>query len=331
MDWRLLVRVVVDGQDMSSRFRPMLSALSITDSVGLESDELRIDLALGGLGGRMPFPRSGASIEVWLGAGLSAVRMGSYIADAFEASGPPDLMSISAKAAVYDGAGGTTGLQTAKSRSWPAGTTVAELVGRIAQEHGLRPAVGQSIRTMALDHLDQVDESDINLLTRVARDLGAFVKPANASIVFARLGESRSASGQPIAPVTLLPADLSRWRVSRDARELPRSCVAIWRDLAAAVDREEVAGSGDPSLRLRHRFASQAAARQAADSALAKGRRGKLVASCELPGRADLIAEGRVILPALHPDLGREWLVLRVDHQLDPRGWRTSFKAQLPT
>ncbi len=330
MDWRLLVRVVVDGEDLSSRFRPMLASLLLSDLVGLESDELRISLALGGLSGRMPFPRSGAEIEVWLGAGFSAVRMGLFIADAFEAFGPPDTMAITAKAAVYDGGGERTGLQTAKSRSWPAGTTVADLVGQIASEHGLKAAVGQSVRGFVLDHIDQVDESDINLLSRLARDLGAFVKPANASIIFARLGESRSESGQALPVVTLQSADISRWRVSRDMREVPKSCVAIWRDVAAALDREVTAGSGEPSFRLRHRFPAEGAAQRAADAALARGRRGELVASCSLPGRADIVAEGRVILPALHPDLGREWLVRRVDHQLDLRGWVTNFEAQLP-
>lgn len=330
IDWRLLVRVLVDGEDLSGRFRPLLSAVEVTDAVGLESDAVLIELALGGLRGRMPFPRPGADIEVFLGAGFSAARMGLFIADSCEASGPPDIMTLTARAAVYDGSGGKTGLQDAKTRSWEAGTTVGDLVGQIASEHGLRAAVGQSLQSVALDHVDQMAESDINLLTRLAKDLDAFVKPSGGAIVFARLGESQSAGGQPLPIVRLAGSDLSRWRVSRDSREVSGSCVAVWRDLQAAVDKEVTAGSGEPVERLRHRFTSEVEAQRAADAALARSQRGEYSVSCDLPGRADIMAEGRVQLPALHPDLAGEWLVSSVRHRLDSGGWVTSFDGERP-
>lgn len=328
-DWRLNVRVVVDGRDMSGRFRPMLSSLTITDSTGLESDELQVELAIGQLFGAMAFPRAGAEIEVFLGSGFSAARIGLFVADSFEASGPPDVMRISAKAAVFSGGGGKTGLQDAKSRSWDAGTTVGGLVGRVASEHGLKPAVSESLRGHVLGHVDQVDESDMNLLTRLARDLDAVAKPGGGALIFTRRGEGLSASGEPLPTIRLRRHDIGRWSVSLSEREAVASVVALWRDKGAAKDQEVRVGEGKPETRLRHRYATEGEARSAAEAALARSKRGKLSVGLTLPGRADLVAEGRVVIPTgLHPDLAGEWLVTRVTHQVSSGGWATSLDAE---
>jgi len=43
-------------------------------------------------------------------------------------------------------------------------------VGTIAGEHGLKAKVAEALKAFNYEHLDQVDESDINLLTRIGKD-----------------------------------------------------------------------------------------------------------------------------------------------------------------
>jgi phage protein D len=329
MDWRLLVKIVVDGTDLSSRFRPLLSSVEISDGVGLESDELLIALATGSLIGQMPFPRAGAEIEVYLGSGVSAARMGLFIADEFEASGPPDVMRISAKAAVYSDGGGKTGLQDAKTRSWEEGTTIGEMTEKIAGEHGLGSAVSASVRDIALSHIDQIAESDMNLLTRVAREHDAVAKPGNGQLVVARRGESQSASGAALPVVSLRRSQIGHWSLLRTARDVPESVVAVWRDLLSSEDREARAGSGSPEVRLRTRFQLEEQAIRAAEAALARGKRGELSLHLDVPGRADIVAEGRVVVSGLHPDADGEWLVSEVRHRVSGSGWATSVSCEV--
>ncbi|WP_295045157.1 contractile injection system protein, VgrG/Pvc8 family [uncultured Paracoccus sp.] len=291
---------------------------------------MQILLAPGGLLGQLPFPRPGAEIRLTLGRGVSAGDMGLFIADEFEFTTPPASFAIRARAAMFDGTkGGREALQSAKRRSWPAGTTIGDMVATVAADHGLRALTGPSVASVALDHINQLDESDLNLLLRIARDNDAFVKPGNGSIIVAKKGESVSASGAALPVVTLSPGDLTSCTLRRSSRETPKSCIASWRDVAAAITREEKAGSGTPELRLRQHFGSAAAAQKAAQAALDRGKRGEKTLSVSLPGRIDIMAESRIIMPPLQPDLAGEWLVTRVQHNLSAgSGWAMSIEAE---
>ena len=331
LDWRLLVKLTVDGIDVTSRFAPMLSEVALTDEVGADADELQIRLTPGNILSRLPFPRSGAEIRLHLGRGLAAADMGLFIADEFEFRTPPSELSIRARAAMFDGGqGGREAMQSAKNRSWPKGTTIGDMVSKIAGEHGLRGITGQSVAGIALDHINQIAESDLNLLLRVARDHDAFVKPANGAIIVARKGESVTASGQALPVVSLSPGEISSCSLRRSTRDAPQSCIALWRDVAASVTKEEKAGLGSPELRLRQQFGSAEAALKAAQAALSRARRGQKALSLTLPGRTDIMAESRLIMPPIQPDVAGEWLVTRVSHSVSAAGWSMLVEAEAP-
>lgn len=332
-DWRLVVGVHVDGQDVTSRFRPLLSSVSVTDGTGVESDTLEVVLALGHAGrARMEFPRRGAEVTLFLGTGLSATKMGIYVCDGCEASGPPDVMTLRATAAVLDGAGRRTAMQDARSRSWPAGTTLGEVVQRIADDHGMRPACAPSLAGVKLEHIDQLDESDLSLLTRLAKDNDAIFKPTGGALVLAKRGESKTASGAALPAVRLGRREITSWRVGCESREKTGAVVAVWRDLKSTKDKEVKVGSGDgPVTRLRHRFKTEAEAKRAAEAAKKRADRGEWSLGLELPGRADVQAEARLSVAGVYAEVDRrEWLITSVSHSVDSSGWRTSVQAELP-
>ncbi len=75
---------------------------------------------------------------------------------------PPAGLTIRAHAAEMLG-----GLKAPRTRSWSA-YTIGDLVGTIAGRHGLEPRVDPALRDVVLPHVDQVDESDLSLLRRLA-------------------------------------------------------------------------------------------------------------------------------------------------------------------
>ncbi len=70
------------------------------------------------------------------------------------------------------------------------------------------------LASIALPHTDQSHESDMNLLSRLAKRYDAVAKPAGGTLVFTRRGIAKSASGQDLARITLTPKDGGDYRMT---------------------------------------------------------------------------------------------------------------------
>jgi phage protein D len=331
MDFKPAFRVEVDGSDITSILLPRLVSLHISDAAGVQSDRLSFTLSDSNGFARIQEPAVGSEIKVWLGYGVSLKYMGLFIADQVEVSGPPDSMTVSGVASPHGATpSGKSAITEQKSRSWPIGTTVRSLVDRIAGDHGMRPAVSASLASLELPHLDQVDESDINLLSRVALDLDAVAKPGDGAIVFSKRGEGLSVSGERMPSVRIAMSDISSWRSSRSLRETVGQVVAVFQDLDAGQPVECLAGAGTPIRRLNRRFPSRVAAQRAADSEFARASRAGRSLSLQMPGNADLVSEGFVIISGFRSYIDGSWLLTRVEHSLDASGYRCSVVAEPP-
>jgi hypothetical protein len=329
MKFKPAFRVVVDGKDVTSIFQARLVSLVVTDEAGVKSDAVEITLSDTGLFGHLEIPRKGAEVEVWLGYMFQVKYMGLYIADEVEVSGPPDRMRIRATASIHgETTSGKLALTTQRLRSWPDGTTVGALVQKIAGEHGLKAVVSKSLASVVLPHLDQVDESDISLLTRVGQSNDAIAKPAGGSLALIKRGESLSASGEPLPVVVVPRKSISNWSLREELRAVSGQVVATYRDLGAGSDTEVKVGKGEPIKRLRNRFSSKDEAQKAADSEKTRAERAARQLSIGLVGDPDLIAEGRLIVVGLRSGVDGEWLVRRVAHTLDASGYRCQVDAE---
>lgn len=331
IDWKPAFRVTVDGEDITTLLASRLVGLSLSDAAGVESDAVDITLADHLPLERLEIPPAGAEITVALGYTFKLKDMGLFIADSVEVSGPPDQMRIRGTAAIHGKTTeGKTALTESRTRSWDAGTTLGDLVAKIAGEHGLQPAVSESLASVALPHVDQIDESDINLVTRLARDLDGLAKPAGGKLVIARRGESLSAAGEAMPTIRLTPGQVSSWRMSRRLRAPAGKVVATWHDQDAGKDVEETAGDAEPVRRLRQRYPTAEAAKGAATSEFKRSQRAGTQVQLELPGDPDIVAEARLVLEGFRPDVNGEWLVTRVRHDLGSGGYRCSVSAEPP-
>jgi hypothetical protein len=329
MDFRPFFRVLVDGKDISSTLAPRLVSLTLTDAAGVQSDQVQITLSDTTLFAKLAEPKAGAEIRVWLGYPLQLKYMGLFTADSVEVAGPPDQMTITGVASVNgETSGGKTALTDQKKRSWPIGTTIGVMVTKIAGEHSLEHAVSESLAELALPHIDQIDESDINLLSRVARDHDAIAKPGNGRLVMAKRGESLTASGKPMPVLALTPKKVSRWRYRNSTREKAGSVVAVYQDLGQGKPVECTAGEGEPVQRIKRRFPNQAAAQKAAEAELQRLQRAGRSLSVSMPGDPDAMAEAKLRAAGFRPYVDGEWLITKATHSLDSGGYRTSVEAE---
>ncbi len=329
MEFLPLFKIEVDGKDISSALAPRLVSLTVTDGAGVQSDSVSFTLSDTTIFGKLQEPRQGAEIKVWLGYLLERKYMGLFIADSIEVGGPPDRMKITGTASVNgESTSGKTALTDQKKRSWPAGTTIGAMVYKIAGEHGLEHSVSKSLRDIALAHIDQIDESDINLLSRIARAHDAIAKPGNGRIIMAKRGESLTASGKPMPKIALTKGQVGRWAYRNSLRQKAGSVVATYQDLAQGKPQECTAGEGVPVHRLRNRFPKKEEAQKAADSELLRLKRAGRSFSVDMKGAPDAKAEAVLQPVGFRSFIDGDWLITQAVHSLDSRGYRTKIEAE---
>ncbi len=325
-------RILADDADITEVVRDRLRSIRVTDETGSTSDTVEVTLADHDDARPILVPDTGAELSIFLGYAGSLQHMGLFTCDEVELSGPPGAMTIRGRAAPYDpNSRNRVSLQSHKSRSWKAGTTIGALVGAIAKEHGLRPAVSARLASIALPHTDQSHESDMNLLRRIATRHDAIAKPAGGSLIFAPVGASESASGQAMPGITLVPGDVSSWRVTLATRDAAGTTVAYYHDRGEAKRREVVIGSGEPVRRIRSAQPNKAAAEAAARSEHGRRERGGRTLSVRMPGRPDVRAECIATLEGFRDGVAGDWLVKSADHYFGPDGYSTTFEGESPS
>lgn len=324
-------RLLANSEDITAIIRDRFVSLRFTDEAGMDSDMLEITLTDHDPMVPIQIPPSGAELELFLGYDGASQRMGLFVFDELELAGDPGEMVIRARAAPYDKSkGGKSDLQSQKTRSWKAGTKLADMVAKIAKEHGMQPAVAKSLQSIKLPHIDQADESDMNLLVRIAKKYDAVVKPAGGKLVVAKRGESKTVSGQELPTITLTPNDRTSWRMVQSKRESAGMVVAYYHAVKQAKRHEVKVGKGEPVRRLRQYYPTQEMALAAARAELSKRERGKVTISITLPGRTDLAAEAKLVLAGWRPGIPTDWIITRVEHSLDEGGYSSTLEAEQP-
>lgn len=204
--------ITAAGKDITGDVSSRLVSLEITDTVDETSDGLT--LTLEDATGTLSLPKSGAKLEITLGYNWQNARMGSFVVDEVTIEGPPDMIEITGSSTPFvDDRNGSSKAEftSRKSRSWD-GKTIGEIVATIASECGLDPVVDESLKEITIEHIDQVSESDANLLIRIARLYGGVLKPADGRLVLASEEGGKTTSGKSLE-LTLTPQDVTSYRV----------------------------------------------------------------------------------------------------------------------
>tara|TARA_B100000678_G_scaffold290163_1_gene302415 strand:- start:2027 stop:3004 length:978 start_codon:yes stop_codon:yes gene_type:complete len=315
-------RVTANGQDVASALNPRLLSLDVRDEAGVESDTCTIILS--DLSAEFALPAKGTVLEVALGWAPVPVEMGRFVIDELSISGPPDTIRITASAANF-----LASLKQRKSRDWHE-TSLSELVETIAGEHGLTPAIAAEYSGFTIDHLDQVEESDLHLLTRLAEQHGAIAKPVEKMLTFVPRGTGDDASGVALASASIQESELTRWELTTPGRAVYSSVSARWRDAEASLTNTVVVLSeeGDgPEKRLGRIFHSEADAKAAAEAELKAVKLNEARLRITLSGRPEIFAQAPIILDHRRPDLAGAWVVASVSHRMNSSGFFTDIEA----
>lgn len=207
--------VSAEGKDITRALQQSLMEITLTDNGGAtaRADELKISL----LSETLTLPTKGARLRVALGFNEQLVDKGWFVVCGVSSSGPPRKVELYATAAPMNSQKQPGDVLSQKTRSWD-NLRLSDLVKTVAADNSLIPKVASAFANTHIDHLDQVAESDANLMTRLAKQFNAVSKPSGGYWLFLKQGAVESATGKSSGPITITPDEVSSWSYSEGER-----------------------------------------------------------------------------------------------------------------
>ena len=305
-------KIIVNGVNIGDLVQTRLMRLSITDNRGIEADTVEIELsdhdhALG-------IPPKGAEIQVWIGwSNEGLIYKGKYIVKEREHSGTPDVLTIRAAAADLKAT-----FKKKKERSFD-GKTIADIVNTVASEQNLKAIIHEELGQITLAHIDQ-NESDANLITRIADEHDAIATVKNGYLLFMPKGEGKTISGQdlPTFYITRHMGDSHRWADTDGADEVSGVTVFYYDNDKAERQKVTVGMSDENTRELRNIQRDEKSAKRVAQSEFNRIKSKSATFSYKLAyGKPDLIPEMQVQFMGLKSEIDDiVWLGSRVVHIL---------------
>lgn len=312
-------RIEVDGVDVSSKWKPVLLSMEITDEAGLKADTLEATFSMNP---PIAKPKPGAKIKAWLGYEPAPAYRGEFVVDEWELSGPPNQLTVKAKAAAM-----TSKIKSAHSKAYD-GKTLGAIVNEVASTNGLTAQVDSELAAIQIKHIDQQNESDLNFLSRLAKRNGGTFKLGDGKVILAKKGSEKLPGGQAKTAIVLTPIMATRWSFTQGKRGEYKTVSATYMDHAGGRRKTVKAGSGEPKHHIRLLYGSAAEAKAAAQAELGNYARGQGTFEFEGPGLPSVFAEAKVTAEGFDPDADGEFSIKSVHHRLEDGGYTTSISLE---
>lgn len=309
-----IYRIIVDGKDIGELVQSRLMRLTITDNRGIEADTFELELS--DHDGLLAIPPKGAEVQLWLGwSNEGLVYKGKYLVKEREHAGAPDVLTLRGAAADLKAT-----FKKKKERSFDK-KTIADIVGSIAKEHGLISTINDELGKITLAHIDQ-NESDANLITRIADEHDAIATVKNGYLIFMPKGDGKTISGQafPDFLITRDSGDSHRYSDTDGADEVSGVTVFYYDNNKAQRQKVTVGMSDENTRELRHIQRDEKTAKHVAQAEYNRIKSKSATFSYTLAkGRPDLIPEMPIQFVGLKDEIDDiVWLGTKVVHTLDP-------------
>lgn len=330
------VRVMVDGVDITPKLeervgtarRRRLISLGITEKRGEEADQL--DIVVDDSDGGMALPKAGKRISVaigWLqGIGVTTglIEKGSFVVEDVEHSGPPDQVTIRARAADF-----TSEIRTRRDASWHD-TTLGQVVVDIAKRNKLEPRCAPALAGIRVAALAQSRQADIAFLRRLGRAHDALASVKDGKLILSPVGALTTTTGRELPFATIRRRDGDRHAFRIQKPEEATKVEATYHDRRAGKPQVVAHGTGGKTKRVGRTYGTKEAAERAARAEHGRAARKPYSLDLNLAlGDAALYPDQRVAASGFKPEIdATKWLISEVSHTIGDRGFMTAVKLE---
>ncbi|MDC5111912.1 contractile injection system protein, VgrG/Pvc8 family [Acinetobacter baumannii] len=323
-----IYRLEVDGNDISPLVVDRLISLSIKDNRGLVVDSVDIDLD--DSDGQLEIPPEGAIIQVWIGwSNTGLVDKGKYKVESVTHRGAPDVLSISAFSNDV-----SEGLKQKRERSF-SNKTIQVIFETVGTEYALKTIVHDTLANRVISYIAQ-NESDANLITRIADEHDAIATVKNGHLILLPRGASQTVSGLPLPTAQIFRSDGDGHNYTTGTgTDRITGVKAFYYDTGKSKKLYVVIGDNEDNLKeIRYVHRDKKTAELAAQAEYNRCKRASQKLSYTFAfGQPDLIPEQEFVFTGLKPQIDDIiWLGTNITHNLTDSGFTTSveLEVQLP-
>ena len=321
-----IFKITVNDIDISNTISSRLINLNIKDNRGLIADS--IDITLDDSDGLLEIPSVGAEIKVWLGwSDTGLVYKGSYLVTGGNHSGAPDILSISAESKDLAQA-----FKQKRERSFH-NKTIQQIFEQIALDYDLEVKIHSDFVDRMVQHIDQ-NESDANIMTRIADENDALASVKNGALVLLPIGQSETVSGIELPKVELIRQDGDQHSFNYGLSQNKVECVkAYYYDKNKGEKQSVIIGlNNDNPKEIRFVHRDKDTAELAAKAEFKRCKRSEMSLSYTLAfGRPDLIPEQEITFIGVKDQIDEiVWLGKTITHDLsDSSGYTTKIELEI--
>ncbi|MBB5017421.1 hypothetical protein HNQ59_000685 [Chitinivorax tropicus] len=320
-------KLAYGNKDITRELTPYVCALSFSDQLSGQSDELEVTLE--DVDGRWIdawYPGMGDQLSLSLGfEGGEMLSCGEFDIDEVEFSHPPATVHIRALAASV-----RLPARTRQSKAFES-TTLAAIVTHYVGKHGLK-LVGK-VPPVPVDRVTQFQEEDLAFLTRLANEYGYHFKINGKQLYFQQLGQLVN---QPVV-ATLDLQQLTQLRLRDKIKQVVSQARNRYHNPRSknldAVDVKNgktfiAYGAGGPAsgdtINLTKRAGSKEEAEVKTGAALDRANLERTSGSLSLPGNPRLAA-GKLVELVSCGKLSGRYLIERAMHRIERSGYTTEI------
>lgn len=323
-----IYKIDVEGHDISYLIAGRLISLTLKDNRGLVVDSLEIELD--DSDGQLEIPPEGAIIQAWIGwSNTGLVHKGKFKVESISHRGAPDVLTISAFSNDI-----SEGLKQKRERSFSK-KSIQDIFKTIGAEYELKTIVHDSLSSLIISYIAQ-NESDANLITRIADEHDAIATVKNGHLILLPRGTSQTVTGLALPTVYIIRAEGDGHNYTTGTgTDRITGVKAFYYDGSNAKKLYVVAGDSEDNLKeIRYIHRDKKTAELAAQAEYKRCKRSAQKLSYTLAyGRPDIIPEQEFIFSGLKPQIEDiVWLGTNITHTINDTGFTTSveLEVQLP-
>lgn len=299
---RNTVDIIANGESIASVMTKYFKSITITDNSGSNSDAMTLSLVDPNLD--LNEPESWSTLRIL----INGIDKGTFEVNDISGDIHGGAYDISGTAITTNNE-----LKSVRSRSFEA-ITLGDLASSIASEHGFNSAIDSELGLIQLGHVNQVKESDLNLLTRLSEDNAATFKASHGRLVIKKRDEAKALNGDSLPVMAINNPKFTKGRWTKKRREAAGTVKAAWLNEERNLPEYAFAGSGTPIKEMNIQFKTKDEAQRAADSHLRKLNNLSGELSITMPLDVRYIAGCSAAISNHGKAVNGEWLIESFEH-----------------
>jgi phage protein D len=318
-------RVIIAGQDVTSRFDPHLLSLKVSRSGKSASDETDIDLA--DPDGSIVLPQKRSPVEITVG-GVSAFS--GFVADVDYDFSEGRKLTVSASSVDQ----GSKVKEPAMRHKDDA--SFSDVAKEWGAKVGLTVSVAGTIASVERAYWLSQNESFMSWGNRIAAEIGASFKIQGSKAYFVGINEGLSGSGKALRPVTaawgvnLLGGSISPIISRPKFKNVKISYFDIAKGEHTEVDVPTGIDDVDAALRTAITSADESQSKQKGKAIGKNSDREKGSGSVSILGAIYAEPEAMLMLSGVRPGIDGSYRISSVDHEIGSSGFRTNCTLKQP-